>query len=245
MLVDTHTHLEMDRFDADREEVLLRARKAGVAAIITIASTFESNDEAEAIAEVYPGVYHTVGVHPHDARHLSPERLKTLCRRALGERVVAWGEIGLDYFRDRSPREVQREAFRAQLRCATRLGLPVVIHNRDAHADTASILAEEGPGEAAGVFHCFSGDAAFAHRCLELGFYLSVAGPLTYPDNAKYRKLVGRLPPDRLLVETDAPFLAPQAHRGRRNEPAYVTLVAAAMAEATGRSAEEVARITT
>ncbi len=245
MLIDTHVHLEMEQFDADRDEVLVRARKAGVSAIITIASTFESNEQAEALAQTYHGVYHTVGVHPHDAKHLTPERLKELCRRALGGRVVAWGEIGLDYFRDRSPREAQREAFREQLRCAARLGLPVVIHNRDAHDDTLAILAEEGPGEATGVFHCFSGDKAFAHRCLELGFCLSVGGPLTYPNNDQYRRLVGELPPDRLLVETDAPFLAPQAHRGRRNEPAYVTFVAEALAEAAGVSVEEVTNITT
>ena len=245
MLIDTHAHLEMEEFDEDRDEVLLRARKAGVSAIITIASTFESNEQAKTVAEAYPGVYHTVGVHPHDAKHLTPERLKELCLRALGERVVAWGEIGLDYFRDRSPREAQRAAFREQLDCAARLGLPVVIHNRDAHDDTLSVLAEQGPRESTGVFHCFSGDSSYANRCLELGFYLSVGGPITYPKNDKYRELVGTLPTDRLLVETDSPFLTPQAHRGRRNEPAYVTFVAEEVAEATGLTVEEVGRITT
>ncbi len=245
MLVDTHAHLEMERFDSDRGAVIDRARRAGVSTIITIASTLESNDQAEAVAEAYPGVYHTVGVHPHDAKSLTAEGLKDLCRRALGEKVVAWGEIGLDYYRDLSPRGVQREAFREQLRCAKRLGLPVVIHNRDAHSETLNILAEERAGEAVGgVFHCFSGDKAFAHRCLELGFHLSIAGPVTYPKNGRYRKLVGELPTDRLLVETDSPFLAPQAHRGRRNEPAYARLVAEAVAEATGLSLEDVSRIT-
>jgi TatD DNase family protein len=245
MLVDTHAHLEMVRFDADRDAVLERARRAGVSAIITIASNFESNDQAEAVAEAYPEVYHTVGVHPHDAQSLSAERLKELCLRALGEKVVAWGEIGLDFYRDLSPRPLQREAFREQLRCAKRLGLPVVIHNRDAHKATLKILEQENVGhEVGGVFHCFSGDGDYARRCLDLGFYLSIAGPITYPKNDQYRKLVGELPTDRLLIETDSPFLAPQAHRGRRNEPAYVGLVAEAVALATGLSVEDVARIT-
>lgn len=245
MLVDTHAHLEMERFDADRDAVVERARASGVSTIITIASNYESNDQAEAVAEAYPGVYHTVGVHPHDSKDLTAERLKDLCRRALGERVVAWGEIGLDYYRDLSPRGVQKEAFREQLRCAKRLGLPVVIHNRDAHGDTLKVLAEEGAAEGAGgVFHCFSGDSLFANRCLELGFHLSVAGPVTYPKNGDYRRLVAELPTDRLLIETDSPFLAPQAHRGRRNEPAYVRLVAEAVAEATGLKVDDVARLT-
>lgn len=245
MLVDTHAHLEMQRFDADREAVIERARAQGVEAIITIASNYESNDQAEAVAEAYPGIYHTVGVHPHDAKGLTGERLKDLCRRALGEKVVAWGEIGLDFYRDLSPRGVQKEAFREQLRAAKRLGLPVVIHNRDAHSETLKVLSEEKVGEeVGGVFHCFSGDETFAHRCLDMGFHLSIAGPVTYPKNGEYRKLVGELPTDRLLIETDAPFLAPQAHRGRRNEPAYVRLVAEAVAEATGLTVEDVARVT-
>jgi TatD DNase family protein len=252
MLVDTHAHLDFSKFDGDRSAVLSRAWAAGLVAIVTIGVDLPSSEQAVALAEAHDGVYATVGMHPHDAKALDGDVLARFRELGRHEKVVAVGEIGLDFYRDLSPRDVQRRAFQAQLAWAARLGKPVVIHDRDAHDEIMEVLsgwAGEQRGSPLegrlGVLHTFSGDLAMAERALELGFYLSVAGPVTYPDAGQLREVVHALPLDRLLVETDCPFLAPHPHRGKRNEPAYVRLVAERVAELRGVPLAEVAEATT
>ena len=252
MLVDTHAHLDFEKFDRDRPAVLARAREAGVVAIVTIGVDLPSSQEAVALAEAHEAVYATVGMHPHDAKALDGEVLARL--RDLGghEKVVAVGEIGLDFYRDLSPRDVQRRAFRAQLAWAARLGKPVVIHDREAHGQIMEVLSgwavEQGgsPLEGRlGVLHTFSGDLVMAERAIELGFYLSISGPVTYKNARRLAEVVRAVPLERLLVETDSPFLAPHPHRGKRNEPAYVHLVAERVAEIKGLPLDKVAAATT
>ncbi|MGC9333277.1 MAG: TatD family hydrolase, partial [Anaerolineae bacterium] len=238
MLVDTHAHLDHARFDGDRDAVLDRALEAGVAAIVTIGADLPSSRQAVELAARYERVYAAVGMHPHDARKLDGAALVEL--RELGQRpkVVAVGEIGLDFYRDLSPRDVQRRAFQAQLAWAARLGKPVVIHDRDAHEPVMEILAAWAGALSGsrlegrvGVLHTFSGDLLMAERAIELGFYISVSGPVTYHNARQLPDIVRALPLDRLLVETDCPFLAPHPYRGKRNEPAYTVHTARVGAE--------------
>ncbi|HSJ57501.1 MAG TPA: TatD family hydrolase [Anaerolineae bacterium] len=252
MLIDTHAHLDFHQFDRDRDAVLQRARQAGVGAIITIGTDVTTSRAAVELAARYEGVFATVGMHPHDAQALDGDALATL--RELGRRpkVVAIGEIGLDFYRDRSPRDVQRRAFRAQLAWAAALGKPVVVHDRDAHDDVMSILIDWAAGLSttslagrAGVLHTFSGDLSMAQRALAAGFYISVSGPVTYKNARHLPDVVRAVPLDRLLVETDCPFLAPEPHRGQRNEPAYVSFVAGRVADLKGVPVDHVARATT
>jgi TatD DNase family protein len=197
------------------------------------------------LAAAHPWLYAAVGIHPHDALQATDAGLAELRRLAARPKVVALGEIGLDFYRDRAPRDTQRDAFRRQLRLARELGLPVIVHDRDAHDEVLAILREERAGEIGGVLHCFSGDLVMARACLELGFYLSFPGSITYPKNEAAREVVRSVPVEQMLVETDCPYLAPQSHRGRRNEPALVRHTAGAIAELKGLSVGDVARITT
>jgi len=252
MLVDTHAHLDFAKFDGDRPAVLARAREAGVVAIVTIGVDLPSSRQAVALAEAHERVYAAVGMHPHDAKALDGEVLARFRELGRHGKVVAVGEIGLDFYRDLSPRDVQRRAFRAQLAWAARLGKPVVIHDRDAHEEIMDVLAGwagEQQGSSLegrlGVLHTFSGDLAMAERAMELGFYLSIAGPVTYQNARRLVEVVRALPLERLLVETDCPFLAPHPHRGKRNEPAYVRLVAERIAALKGVPLAEVAEATT
>jgi len=252
MLVDTHAHLDFEKFDRDRPAVLARAREAGVVAIVTVGVDLPSSQAAVALAEANKGVYAAVGMHPHDASALDGEGLARLRELGGHDRVVAVGEIGLDFYRDLSPRDVQRRAFRAQLAWAARLGKPVIIHDREAHAEIMDVLsgwAAEQTGspleDRLGVLHTFSGDLGMARRAIDLGFYLSISGPVTYKNAGRLADAVHALPLDRLLVETDCPFLTPHPHRGKRNEPAYVRLVAERVAEIKGVSLDEVAAATT
>jgi TatD DNase family protein len=251
-LVDTHAHLDFNKFDRDRQAVIQRARQAGVGAIITIGVDVPSSRQAVALATEYEQVYAAVGTHPHDAKTLDGEALASL--RELGRRakVVGVGEIGLDFYRDLSPRDVQRRAFKAQLAWAARLEKPVIIHDRDAHDQVIDILAEWAGGLRGsplegrlGVLHTFSGDLTMAERAIDLGFYISISGPVTYRNAGQLVDVVRALPLDRLLVETDCPFLAPHPHRGERNEPAHVRLVADKVAALKDLSPEQVARATT
>ncbi|MGD8623491.1 MAG: TatD family hydrolase [Anaerolineae bacterium] len=251
-LVDTHAHLDFNKFDRDREAVIQRARQAGVGAIVTIGVDVPSSRRAVALTTEYEDVYATVGTHPHDAKHLDGEALASLRELGRRARVVGVGEIGLDFYRDLSPRDVQRRAFKAQLAWAGRLDKPVIIHDRDAHDEVIEILAEWAAGLRGsplegrlGVLHTFSGDLAMAERAIDLGFYISISGPVTYRNAGRLVDVVQALPLDRLLVETDCPFLAPHPHRGERNEPAYVRLVADKIAALKGLSPEQVARATT
>lgn len=245
-LVDSHAHLDDPRFADDLEEVLARATAAGVRHILTVGANIDTSRAALSLAESHPQIYAAVGIHPHDAKDATGAAFAELEETARAHpKVVAIGETGLDFFYDLSPREVQERVFREQLRLARRLDLPVIIHDRDAHEDILRVLQEEaGQERYRGVLHCFSGDRAFARRCLDLGFYLSFAGPLTYPKNEELRAVVAETPAERLLVETDCPYLAPQKHRGKRNEPAFVRATAAKVAALKNLSMEDLSRIT-
>jgi len=248
-LVDSHAHLNSPAYDRDRETVIARAKAEGVTRIIDIGTDLEASRRAVELSEKYPGIiYAAVGVHPHDAVTVTEEVLVELRKMALQAGVVAIGEIGLDYYRDLSPREEQRRAFWEQLHLAREAGLPVIVHDRNAHADVLAILREFSAHEEVrsprGVLHCFSGDYSMACEAIEMGWYISVAGPVTFPNAHRLREIVSQLPLDRLLVETDCPYLAPQRYRGKRNEPAYVRWVVERIAQVKGLGFEEVARKT-
>lgn len=244
-LIDSHAHLDLPEFDSDRDAVLERARASDVKTIITIGIGRRECREALRLAERIPFVYATVGIHPHNAGELDLALLDFLEASGRSPRVVALGEMGLDYYRNLSPAEAQRRCFRAQLDLARSLKKPVVVHDRDAHDDTMSILREERAADIGGVLHCFSGDAAMAFACIDLGFSLSIPGTVTFKNAAVVQEVVRRVPLEWLLVETDCPFLTPVPHRGKRNEPAHVRLVAQKIAEIKGISLEEVAAATT
>lgn len=244
ILVDTHAHLDDARLEHDLDDVISRALQAQVKAIITVGADLDSSRAAVDLCERYPQVYAAVGIHPHDAARVVDDDLKELARLGEHPKVVAIGETGLDYYRDLSPRDSQRDVFVAQLRLAIDMGKPVVIHDRDAHVETLAILKSLAQ-DWRGVLHCFSGGYEMAMEALELGLDLSFAGPVTFHNARKLHALVPRLPLERLLVETDCPWLAPHPHRGKRNEPAYVRLVAAKIAELHDLRLEHVAAITT
>jgi TatD DNase family protein len=251
-LVDTHAHLDFRHFDADRQAVLERASAAGVSKILTVGTDVPSSRRAVALAAKHDAVYAAVGMHPHDAKKLSGEALAELRTLARHPRVVAVGEMGLDFFRDRSPRDMQRKAFQAQLAWSAKMGKPVIIHDRDAHSEVMSVLESWAGGFKGsplegrlGVLHTFSGDRAMAERAIELGFYISISGPVTYKNADQLVEVVRHVPLDRLLVETDCPFLTPHPYRGRRNEPAYVRLVAERIATLRGMVFEDLAKTTT
>ncbi|MCX5826394.1 MAG: TatD family hydrolase [Deltaproteobacteria bacterium] len=243
MLIDSHAHLEMREFDRDRDDVVRRATEGGVDYIVTVGTTPGECRKAVEIARAHPSVYAAVGIHPHDTKGIDDQTYVLLKKLALEEKVVAYGEIGLDFFRNLSPPETQTRCFEEQLDIATDLGLPVIIHDRDAHSQTVAIL-KGWKGSTGGVIHCFSGDAAMAMTCLEMGFYISIAGPVTYAKSDRLWEVVRQVPLNRLLIETDAPYLTPLPHRGKRNEPAYVAFTAKKVAELKGLSVPEVGRAT-
>lgn len=241
-LLDTHAHLHVADFARDLDAVLDRARAAGVRGMVTIGTDRESNPAAVGLAERHPDVFAAVGIHPHDAAAATEADLLEMERLARSStKVVALGEMGLDFFRNLSPRAAQERLFRLQLGLARQLRKPVIIHCRDAHADTLAILAEERVAEVGGIMHCFSGDVEVAKRCLDLGLLVSVAGPVTYKNARTLPDVARFVPEDRLVVETDCPYLPPEPHRGQRNEPAYIALTAARVAELRGAAPESLA----
>ena len=248
MLVDTHAHLTMMEFSADLSAVLERAAAAGVGIVVCVGVDLPSSRDAVDLARRHPGVVAAVGVHPNEGAGLPSGWLDELRALARMPRVVALGEIGLDYYRQRTERPRQLELFRAQLELSRELGLPVIVHNREADAEVGEILvewAETLPAQhPRGVLHCFSGDLPLMNGCVAAGFYVSFAGPITYRNAGRTAEMAALAPEDRVLVETDAPYLAPHPHRGKRNEPAYVRLVAERMAELRGQSLDGIARIT-
>ena len=244
MLIDTHCHLDAPRFDEDRADVMERARAAGVRRMVTIGCDEESSRRALGLAATHDDVWATVGVHPHEAA-AAPEGFdETLEALSRHERCVAIGECGLDYYYDHSPRERQREVFARQVALARRVRKPLVIHVRDAWSATLDVLHAEGARDAGGVIHCFSGSLEDAERSLELGFYLSIPGIVTFKSPGDLPEVVKRVPLDRLLVETDSPYLAPVPYRGKRNEPAYVLEVARKVAELREMPLEELIEAT-
>jgi TatD DNase family protein len=247
--IDSHCHIDGPEYDADRDEVIARARDAGVTTMLNVGTGDPHSgafERAVELSEKHHEVYAAVGVHPHDAKlfdDAAEQRLSDLVKRS--KRVIAWGEIGLDYHYDHSPRDVQRTVFKRQLGLARELNLPVIIHSREADEDTVSILREELSGyERAGVLHCFGGSLPMARTAIDLGFYVSFAGNLTFKKAEDLREIARQLPLDRLMIETDCPYLTPVPFRGKRNEPARVVETAACLATLHGREVSEVARAT-
>ena len=250
ILIDSHAHLDAKAFDSDRPEVIQRAWEAGLGAVITVAvgEDLSEIEAAVALAGEHENVFATVGVHPHDARKIEPGWYGQIKALARHPKVVGIGETGLDHHYMHSPKAAQREAFEKFLRMGRETGLPVVIHTREADEETLSVLREareEGGEPLSGVVHCFSGDYALARQVLDLGLHISFTGVITFPKAEPLREVVKKIPLEKVLLETDCPYLAPAPFRGRRNEPARVVHVAETVAEVLGRPIEEVARITT
>lgn len=243
-LIDSHAHLDDRKLARDEAGVLARAREAGVVAVVNAGADMASSRRSVDLARRQPMVFASVGIHPHDASDADEAAWPELQRLAADDRVVAIGECGLDYFRDLSPRDVQRRVFARQLALADALDLPIIIHCRDAYDDCLEIVRAERQAPVRGVLHCFQGDAAAARGALDLGLYVAVGGSLTFPREEALRQVVATLPLDRLMVETDSPYLTPRPKRGS-NEPAYVSLVARRVAEVLDASFERVAEATT
>lgn len=244
MLVDSHAHLEMKDFDKDRERVIARAQEAGVNYIITVATSIPDIYKALEIVQKNVGVFLALGIHPHEAKEIKDEDFIALRRLAKEEKVVAFGEIGLDFYRQHSPREIQLRRFRELLRLGKEIALPIIIHARDAEKEILNILRQEADGPWRGVFHCFSGDLAMAKQVIQMGFFISVPGTVTFKKSLVLQEVVQKIPLEKILLETDAPFLTPEPYRGKRNEPAFVRFTAEKIAELKGLSFADVARIT-
>lgn len=246
MLVDSHCHLDFPDFAEERDSVIARAEAAGVGMMVTISTRVKRFENVLAVAKAYENVFCSVGTHPHNAGEETDVTVEELIRLSAHPKVVAIGEAGLDYFYDRSPRDVQAAVFRRHIAAARETRLPLVIHSRDADADMEAILRDEkGKGAFPFILHCFSSGEALARAGVELGGYVSFSGILTFKKSEELREIARSIPHDRLLVETDAPYLAPVPFRGKRNEPAYVAHTAAVLAETIGMSAEDVAALTT
>lgn len=240
MFIDTHTHIHGPEFDTDRDAALTRARSAGVEACIAVGTDVENSRRAVELAGKHVDVYAAVGVHPHEAAKVTAVELDGLARLAESGRVVAWGETGLDYYYEHSPKDVQRARFADQITIAARLGFPLVIHTRDAWDDTFQIL--DSRAHQGGVFHCFTGSIEHAEAAVARGFFISFSGIVTFAKSQTLQTVATHVPLDRVLIETDCPFLAPVPNRGTRNEPAFVALVAQKIAELRGMPVEDVAR---
>jgi len=247
MLTDSHAHIQGKEYAGEAAAVIDRAREAGVETVIAVggAGDMSSNNEAVALAALFPNVYATVGMHPHDAKHVGDQQMKVLKQLAASPKVVAVGETGLDYYYSHSPHETQREVFVRFIQLARETNLPLVVHERDAAKETAELLLSEGGGGLSGVIHCFTGDYEAARRYLDLGFYLSFAGIVTFKNADALREVARKVPLERMCVETDSPYLTPVPHRGKRNEPAYVRFVAETLARIKNISFEEAASATT
>ncbi|KIL52443.1 TatD family hydrolase [Jeotgalibacillus campisalis] len=245
MLFDTHMHLNADQFEEDIDEVISRAQENDVELMTVVGFDTPTIHKAMELAEKHDFIYAAVGWHPVDAIDLTEKELSWIEELAKHPKVVAIGEMGLDYHWDKSPKEVQKEVFRKQIRLALRVNLPIVIHNREATQDVVDILREENASEVGGIMHCYSGSLEIAQQCVEMNFMISLGGPVTFKNAKKPKEVAEGIDLKHLLIETDAPFLAPHPYRGKRNEPAYVKLVAEKIAEIKGLSYEEVGKQTT
>jgi len=241
MLFDTHAHLEDEKFEADVDEVIERAKDKGVSLILNVGYNLSHARMSVALAEKFDNIYAAVGLHPHDAKDAEKGLWDELYKLADHPKVVALGEMGLDYYWDNSPRDIQRDVFRHQIGMAKDLQMPIIIHDRDAHQDVLTIVKEERASEVGGVFHAYSGSWEMAKEVLDLGFYISIGGPVTFKNARKILEVVEKVPLDSLLIETDCPYLTPHPYRGKRNEPGFVKLVAEKIAEIKKVSFEEVA----
>jgi len=246
MLVDSHCHLGFPDFASALDDVVARARAAGIGRIVTISTRVKKHTQVLSIAEKYPDVFCSVGTHPHSAKEELDITAKDLIERSRHPKIVAIGEAGLDYHYDNSPRDAQAKSFREHIAAARETKLPLVIHSRDCDADMAGMLAEEmGKGTFPAILHCFTGGHELAMKAIDLGLYISFTGILTFKNSAGLRDIAKDLPADRIMVETDAPYLAPAPYRGKRNEPSYVVETARVLAETRGVPAEEIVRQTT
>jgi TatD DNase family protein len=245
MLVDTHVHLNARQYKEDLDVVIQRAYEAGVSRMVVVGFDEETIRLAVEITEAYDHIYATVGWHPVDAIKYKDEHLQWIEELAKRPKVVALGEMGLDYHWDTSPKEVQEEVFRKQIRLAKRIKLPIIIHNREATQDVIRILREEEAAEVGGIMHCYNGTAAELESCLKMGFYISLGGPVTFKNAHEVKEIAKIIPLERLLIETDAPYLAPHPYRGKRNEPAYIKLVAEEIARLRGMEFDMLAKVTT
>ena len=244
MLFDTHAHLDDDRFDEDRKQIIEKCKEEGVELILNAASNLQTSLSSIALAKEHDFIYASVGVHPHDAKSMDSKSIDILRDLAANPRVKAIGEIGLDYHYDFSPRDVQKQRFKEQIDLAKQLKLPIIVHDRESHGDIMDIFGKMDVSGMGGVLHSFSGSVEMARECLKLGFYLSISGPLTFKNNIKTVEVVREVPLDMLLIETDSPYLTPAPYRGQRNYPGYVRYVAEKIAEIKGLSFEEVAKKT-
>ena len=244
MFIDSHAHIQLSQFNSDRDAVLKRAHEAALSAILVIGFDVKTSRGAVELAEKHENIYATVGMHPHDAKDFTPDTLHTLRGLAAHPKVIALGEMGLDYHRNLSPRPLQKAAFEKQLDMAEELDMPIIIHNRDAYMDILPIL-EARRGKMRGVLHCFTGDVEVMHRSLAIQFHIGIGGIVTYPNAKDVQAVAREVPAERLLIETDCPWLAPQFRRGKRNEPAYVRAVAEKIAELRGTSIETIGEVTT
>lgn len=244
MLIDSHAHIDDERFNKDRDKLIESLKKDDIDLIINVGADLQSSIKSVSLSEDYENIYAAVGVHPHSAKEMDDSTIEVLKSLANREKVVAIGEIGLDFYYDNSPRDIQRQRFVEQLNLAKKVDLPVIIHSRDAAGETFDILKEAQDGNLEGVLHCYSGSVEMALEYIKLGFYISLAGPVTFK-NARVPKEVSKaVPLDRLLIETDSPYLTPEPYRGKRNEPLYVRHVAGTIAELRGIPFEEVANRT-
>jgi len=245
MLFDTHVHLNAEQFSEDLLEVIQRAEAEGVERMVVVGFDRPTITRAMELIEEYEFIYASIGWHPVDAIDMIDEDLIWIEELAKHPKVVALGEMGLDYYWDKSPKDIQQEVFRKQIRLAKKINLPIVIHNRDATSDIVTILKEENAAEVGGIMHCFSGSVEIAKECVEMNFYISLGGPVTFKNAKKPKEVAELIPLEKLLIETDCPYLAPHPHRGKRNEPGYVKLVAQEIAQLKGITFEEVAQATT
>ena len=244
MFIDSHAHIQLSQFDKDRDAVLKRAHEAGVSTILIIGFDLETSLGAVELAQKHEHLYATVGMHPHDAKNLTPDVLKSFRELLDHPKVIALGEIGLDYYRNLSPHNVQKEAFEKQLDLAEEMKMPIIIHNRDAYMDILPIL-EARKGKVRGVLHCFTGDIELMHKSIKIGLHIGIGGIVTFPNAKDMQTVATEVPSERLLIETDCPWLAPQFQRGKRNEPAYVPAVAEKIAALRDTSVETIGEITT
>ncbi len=245
MLFDTHVHLNAEQYEDDLQEVINRALEKGVQNMVVVGFDEPTIKKAIQIAETYDFIYASVGWHPVDAIDMTDEHLAWIEELAQHPKVVALGEMGLDYHWDKSPKEVQKDVFRRQIRLARKVNLPIIIHNRDATEDVVTILKEEHVEEVGGIMHCFTGSIEVAKQCMDMNMYISFGGPVTFKNAKKPKEVATELPLNKLLIETDCPYLTPHPFRGKRNEPGYVSYVAEQIAELKGITYEELADITT
>lgn len=245
MLFDTHVHLNAEQYEEDLEEVIMRAREAGVEKMVVVGFDRPTIERAMELIEQYDFLYASIGWHPVDAIDMTEEDLIWIEELSKHPKVVAIGEMGLDYHWDKSPKDVQKDVFRQQIQLAKKVKLPIIIHNREATADIVEILKEENAAEVGGIMHCFSGSPETAKECIDMNFYISLGGPVTFKNARKPKEVAAEIPLEKLLIETDCPYLAPHPFRGKRNEPSYVKLVCEQIAEIKNIPVEEVAAITT